>query len=179
MSDEPQPSRRRWRHQRIAQVALFVTVPGLLLGTTSITAAYSAGWMAAPAAVECRPVVVPAPPRGSFAITVLNATGRDGVAGRVAAALEKRGFEIDATGNAPESWYVTRSAVIHHGPAGLDQALLTAAQLPGATLFADERTGTSVDVVVGLGYAGALTDAVAARDPRGSVPQVTVSRPCR
>ena len=41
---------------------------------------------------------------------------------------------------------------MHHGPAGLDQALLTASQIPGAKLFADSRKGTSVDVVVGLAY---------------------------
>jgi hypothetical protein len=41
---------------------------------------------------------------------------------------------------------------VHHGPKGLDQALLTASQIPGAKLFEDGRAGTSVDLVVGLGY---------------------------
>ena len=142
-----------WRKHRLRQVMLFVTIPGVLLGTASMTAAYSAGWMTpAPPKPACTPVVVPAPARGSFTVNVMNATGRNGVAGQVAAGLGKRKFEIRGISNAPESWYVTQPAVVHHGPAGLDQALLTASQIPGAKLFADSRKGTSVDVVVGLGY---------------------------
>ncbi|SDP65382.1 LytR cell envelope-related transcriptional attenuator [Pedococcus dokdonensis] len=144
-----------WRKHRLRQVMLFVTIPGVLLGTASMTAAYSAGWMTpAPPKPACTPVVVPAPARGSFTVNVMNATGRNGVAGQVAAGLGKRKFEIRGISNAPESWYVTQPAVVHHGPAGLDQALLTASQIPGAKLFADSRKGTSVDVVVGLAYTG-------------------------
>jgi hypothetical protein len=83
---------------------------------------------------------------------VLNATGRDGLATRVAAGLTRRGFKVGSIGNAPDSWTVTASAVVHHGPAGLDQAVLAASQIRGARLFDDGRPGTGVDVVVGLGY---------------------------
>lgn len=142
-----------WRKHRLRQVMLFVTIPGVLLGTASMTAAYSAGWMTPPPPKPaCNPVVVPAPARGSFTVNVMNATGRNGVAGQVAAGLGKRTFTIGGISNAPESWYVTQPAVVHHGPAGLDQALLVASQIQGAKLFADSRKGTSVDVVVGLAY---------------------------
>jgi LytR cell envelope-related transcriptional attenuator len=142
-----------WRKHRLRQVVLFVTIPGVLLGTASMTAAYSAGWMTPPPPKPaCNPVVVPAPARGSFTVNVMNATGRNGVAGNVAAGLGKRKFTIGGISNAPESWYVTQTAVVHHGPAGLDQALLVASQIPGAKLFADSRKGSSVDVVVGLAY---------------------------
>jgi hypothetical protein len=142
-----------WRKHRLRQIMLFVTIPGVLLGTASITAAYSSGLMT-PAAPKptCRPTVVPAPARGSFVVNVMNATGRQGVAGTVAAGYAKRAFKVGGISNAPDSWYVTQTAVVHHGPAGLDQALLTASQVPGAKLFEDARKGTSVDVVVGLGY---------------------------
>jgi hypothetical protein len=127
MKDENLTPRQLWRKHRMRQVMLFVTIPGVLLGTASITAAYSAGWMTPPAPKpSCSPVVVPAPARGSFTVGGIS--------------------------NAPESWYVTQPAVVHHGPDGLDQALLTASQIPGARLFADSRKGTSVDVVVGLAY---------------------------
>jgi hypothetical protein len=153
MKDENLTPTQLWRKHRLRQVMLFVTIPGVLLGTASITAAYSAGWMtAAPPKPACNPVVVPAPTRASFTVNVMNATGRDGVAGQVAAGLVKRKFTVGGISNAPESWYVTQSAVIHHGPQGLDQALLTASQIPGAKLFADSRSGTSVDVVIGLAY---------------------------
>jgi hypothetical protein len=162
---------------------LFVTVPGVLLGTASMTAAYSAGLMSADRPTPaCRPVVAPAPARASFTVNVMNATGRNGIAAQVAAGLTRRGFAVDGISNAPESWFVTRTAVVHHGPAGLDQALLTASQVPGAKLFADERRGTSVDVVVGLGFED-LGPVPAVVPPAGSsagqpAPVVTVTRPC-
>ena len=153
MKDEDLTPTQLWRKHRLRQMMLFVTIPGVLLGTASITAAYSAGWMSPPAPKPaCSPVVVPAPARGSFTVNVLNATGRKGVAAEVATGLAKRKFAIGGISNAPDSWYVTQPAVVHHGPKGLDQALLTASQIPGAKLFADSRTDTSVDVVVGLGY---------------------------
>ena len=153
MKDEDLTPTQLWRKHRLRQVMLFVTIPGVLLGTASITAAYSAGWMSPPPPKPaCSPVVVPAPARASFTVNVMNATGRQGVAAEVAIGLRKRTFTVGGISNAPDSWYVTQTAVVHHGPKGLDQALLTASQIPGAKLFADTRTGTSVDVVVGLGY---------------------------
>ena len=153
MKDEDLTPTQLWRKHRLRQVMLFVTIPGVLLGTASITAAYSAGWMSPPPPKPaCTPVVVPAPARASFTVNVMNATGRQGVAAEVAVGLAKRKFTVGGISNAPESWYVTQTAVVHHGPKGLDEALLTSSQIPGAKLFADTRTGTSVDVVVGLGY---------------------------
>lgn len=154
MQDEDLTASQLWRKHRLRQVMLFVTIPGVLLGTASMTAAYSSGWMTPDDTVKptCRPQVVPAPARGSFTVNVMNATGRDGVAGQVAVGLGKRKFTVGGISNAPDSWYVTASAVVHHGPQGLDQALLTASQIPGAKLFKDVRSGTNVDVVVGLGF---------------------------
>ena len=161
---------------------LFVTVPGVLMGTASMTAAYSAGWMTSTTTQPtCTPVVVPAPARASFTVNVMNATGRNGVAGLVASGLAKRKFTVGGISNAPESWYVTQSAVVHHGPDGLDQALLTASQIPGAKLFADSRKGTSVDVVVGLGYQslGPIPPEVApASSGAAARTVVTITRPC-
>jgi hypothetical protein len=112
----------------------------------------------------------------------MNATGRTGVAAQVAAGLAKRRFSVEGISNAPESWYVTQSAVVHHGPDGLDQALLTASQIPGAKLFGDSRKGTSVDVVVGLGFEelGPAPAAGHAAGPGGSSAstEVTITRPC-
>jgi hypothetical protein len=155
MKDENLTPTQLWRKHRLRQIMLFVTIPGVLVGTASITAAYSAGWMSPPATKPaCSPVIVPAPARGSFTVNVMNATGHQGVAAEVATGLAKRKFTIGGISNAPDSWYVTQTAVVHHGPKGLDQALLTASQIPGAKLFADSRANSSVDVVVGLGYKG-------------------------
>ena len=183
MKDEDLTPGQLWRKHRMRQVMLFVTIPGVLLGTASITAAYSAGWMSPPPPKPaCNPVVVPAPARTSFTVNVMNATGRNGVAGMVASGLAKRKFTVGGISNAPESWYVTQPAVVHHGLQGLDQALLTASQIPGATLFADSRAGTSVDVVIGLGYR-ALGPVPSEAEPASTAGAaagtvVTVTRPC-
>ena len=183
MNDEDLTQPTVWRKHRIRQVLLFVTIPGVLLGAASITAAYSSGLMTPPKPkATCQPTVVPAPKRGSFTVNVMNATGRDGVAAQVAAGLGKRKFTVGGISNAPESWYVTQSAVVHHGPDGLDQALLTASQIPGAKLFGDSRKGTSVDVVVGLGFQqlGPVPTAVQTAAAGGSPAstEVTITRPC-
>jgi hypothetical protein len=155
MKGEELTPTQRWRRHRLRQIMLFVTVPGVLLGTASMTAAYSAGLMKPRAPLPtCSPTVVPAPRVGSFTVNVMNASGVDGLAARVAADYAKRKYAVRDIRNAPESWYVTQTAVVHHGPKGLDQALLTASQIPGAKTFEDIRGGTSVDVVVGMGFQG-------------------------
>ena len=153
MNDQDLTEPKVWRKHRIRQVLLFVTIPGVLLGAASITAAYSSGLMTPPKPkATCQPTIVPAPKRGSFTVNVMNATGKNGVASDVAAALAKRKFTIGGISNAPDSWYVTPSAVVHYGPKGLDQALLVSAEIAGSKLFQDTRSNTTVDVVVGLGY---------------------------
>src|SRR5690348_13541477 len=100
--DDPRSPGELWRRHRLRQVMLFVTVPGVLLGTASMTAAYSAGWMTAPPPTPgCRPVVAPAPDRASFTVNVMNATGRTGVAAQVAAGLTRRKFAVGGISNAP------------------------------------------------------------------------------
>ena len=60
-SDDDRPATEVWRKHRLRQILLFVTVPGVLLGTASITAAYSAGLMPPPKPKPaCTPQVVPA-----------------------------------------------------------------------------------------------------------------------
>lgn len=157
MSSENLTPMQAWRRKKLRRMLLFVTIPGVLLGTASITAAYSTGLMSPPPPKpSCTPTVVAAPARNSFTVNVMNATGRQGEAAKVAAALGKRGFKVYGISNAPGEWYVTQPAVIHHGPKGLDQALLTQTQFPGAKLFEDSRRDTSVDVVVGLGFKGEM-----------------------
>ena len=66
MKDENLSPTQVWRKHRLRQIMLFVTIPGVLLGTASITAAYSSGLMSpAPPKPACTPTVVPAPARAS------------------------------------------------------------------------------------------------------------------
>jgi hypothetical protein len=49
MNDEKLTPTQAWRKHRLRQILLFVTIPGVLLGTASITAAYSSRQGAPPA----------------------------------------------------------------------------------------------------------------------------------
>jgi hypothetical protein len=154
MGDQELTPEQRRRKHHLRKILIFVTLPGVLLGTATVSTAYTRGWLTpAPPEPACQPQVVPAPARASFVVNVLNATGKDGMAASVAKGLSQRKFTVGGISNAPETWYVTQPAVIHYGPGSLDRALLLQQQIPGSELFEDEgRANKSVDVVVGLGY---------------------------
>lgn len=139
-----------WRRYQFRHLAAFITIPALLLGTASIAAAYGSGLMTTdqPAPV-CQPLVVPAPALGSFKVTVLNASGQDGVGHVVSRDLSRRGFVVGDVSTAPRTLYVKAPARIYHGKAGLDQALLAAQTIAGAELENDGRAGSSIAFVIG------------------------------
>lgn len=153
VKDEAQASRsfrvRQWR-----RAAVLVTLPGLVLGTGSIAAAFGVGLFDHSGKPACQPVRVLAPARSSFALTVLNSAETPGEAAKVARDLTKRGFDVVSYSNSPEGVYIKRSAMVYHGPEGSDQALLVAAQIPGSRVYDDGRAGESVEVVLGYGFTG-------------------------
>ncbi len=144
---------QRYRHHQVRQILALVTVPGLLFGSASIAMAYGSGLMSkGPAPRACTPTVVDAPARGSFDLSVQNATGEGGLATEVARGLTQRHFRVVDASTAPEDLYVASAGVIYHGSAGLDQALLVQKIVPGSRLFDDGRKGTGVTLVVGSGF---------------------------
>ncbi|XVX20839.1 LytR C-terminal domain-containing protein [Actinomycetota bacterium] len=151
-NDREQQTPNPWRKGRMRQVAVFVTLPALIFGTATVSAAYSAGLLAPREAASCQPTLVRAPARSSFTVKVLNATGVDGVATTTGRELKHRGYRVTEATNAPESLLVREPGLIYHGPDGLDAALLVASQIPGATLSNDGRAGKSVDLALGLAY---------------------------
>lgn len=144
-----------WRRHQIRRLVVLVTLPGVLLGTASIAAAYGSGLMSHEAPT-CDPTVVPAPARPSFDITVMNASGINGAATTVGRELTRRGFTVVDASTAPRELYVNKPASIYHGEKGLDQALLAAQQISGAELYGDGRSGTSISFVLGAGFAELL-----------------------
>lgn len=146
--------RRDYRGRQRRRMVMLLTLPGLLLGSVSVTAAYSAGLLSRKPAVTCAPKVVPAPARDSFAIKIQNSNETPGEGARVAKDLTKRGFVVSGVSNAPDTVYVKRAALVYHGPKGLDQALLVAAQIPGARVWNDGRAGSGVELVIGYGFNG-------------------------
>ena len=85
-------------------------------------------------------------------LNVYNGGARAGSAGRVAEALEKRGFNIDKIANEPKGDKV--DVVVLRGAAvDAPEVLLVQGQLnQKAQLVADGRTDHTVDLVIGAGF---------------------------
>lgn len=150
--DELDPAaRRELARRRRRRAVMFLTLPGLVLGTATVATAYSLDLIGSPAPV-CVPDRVEAPKRDSFAITLLNSNDTSGLAGSVSRELEERGFEVATVGNADDKTYVKGSATIYYGPDGRDNALLLQQQVPGSQLWSDGRSGGDVQMVLGYGY---------------------------
>jgi hypothetical protein len=144
---------QRVRRHKLRQLGALVVLPGVVLGTASLSAALGGGlFTKSPPPPPCPPTVVTAPARSSFDLKVLNATGESGRATLVGKELAKRRFHVVEMSSAPENLYVRTAGIIHHGPAGLDQALLVQKQFPDARLFDDGRKGTGVSLVIGSGF---------------------------
>lgn len=141
-----------YRRQRRRRLLLFITLPGLILGTATVATAYGTGLLGSSDTTTCAPVSAPAPERDSFEIKLLNSSDTSGLATDVARDLELRDFDIESVGNADGSVYVKGAATIYHGKDGLDNALLLQKQIPGAKLWDDARSGDSVQLVLGYGY---------------------------
>ncbi|WP_370890922.1 LytR C-terminal domain-containing protein [Janibacter sp. GXQ6167] len=143
---EAEQYRRRWW----VRVALFVSLPGLILGTLTVATAYGSSVLRG--GETCQPIVLSAPARSDVRVRVLNANDTDGVASAVARTLKERGFTVTDVDNADDRTYVRGVATIYYGSAGLDHALLLQRQVPGARLWSDGRDGSSVTLVLGYGY---------------------------
>jgi hypothetical protein len=143
------------RHRQLRRAIAFVCLPGVVLGLALAVGAFTAG------AFDHRPAddvaLVTVPMRGSFAVRVLNGSGRNGLARNAASALRDEGFHITVVGNAPERTWHDHAAVIWHGQDGRDQARLVADQIPGSLLMEDQRLGTGVEVILGTAYLGVIT----------------------
>lgn len=141
-----------FRRQRRRRLLLFVTLPGLILGTATVATAYGTGLLGPDESTECTPVSAPAPERDSFEIKLLNSSDTSGLGNDIGRELELRDFDIESVGNADSSVYVKGAATIYHGEDGRDNALLLQKQIPGSQLWDDARGGDSVQLVLGYGF---------------------------
>lgn len=139
------------RRRRRRRAVLFVTLPGIVLGTATVATAYGVNLLGKPEVV-CVPERVVGPDRDSFKIKLQNSNDTAGLAGNVAGTLEDRGFVISDVSNADDRVYVKGAATIYHGKDGRDSALLVQQQIPGSKLWFDGRQGKDVNVILGYGY---------------------------
>ncbi|SNC65628.1 LytR cell envelope-related transcriptional attenuator [Kytococcus aerolatus] len=101
----------------------------------------------------------PAAPADQVRMNVYNTTAEPGLADRAARQMRKRDFTVRKVGNDPErKWYPEDTAIIRHGLRSEPVARTVAAQVPGARLVNDDRTGLSVDLVLGGKYTWATKD---------------------
>lgn len=148
--------RRGARRGAWRQFVLFVTLPGLLLGSAGVAGAFGVGLFGTKVPAGCTPELVFAPPRDSFVVSIQNSNETAGEGSTVAKSLARRGFAIGSVSNSPEGVYIKRAALVYHGPEGLDEALLLVKQIPGARAWNDGRAGRGVEVVLGYGFKGLI-----------------------
>jgi LCP family protein required for cell wall assembly len=93
--------------------------------------------------------VAPGPAPGQVTVDVLNASGRDGLAGRVGQTLTELGFRVDAVGNTDQS----SQTVVRHSPELTAEAALLASTVPAASLQPGPDTSTGVlELVLGTAF---------------------------
>lgn len=99
---------------------------------------------------SCRPFDPKVATPANTTVNVYNATKKDGLAGRTAAALRTRGFTIGEVSNDPLKRTIKGPAEIRFGPAGKSRvALILPISGKGATQLGDKRKDATIDLVLG------------------------------
>lgn len=101
----------------------------------------------------CPTEVVNFPANEDVAVNVYNSTDQGGLAGSVADQLRERGYEVGEVGNRSLN-NNSVTAVVVSGPGGLASALNLQRTIVNTEYLQDERTGETVDVVLGRAFAG-------------------------
>ena len=144
---------RRRRRRRATITLTFVSLA--MIGTFAYAAAYFQGWVAfGTPPIVTSPACQPAAPAkaltpGAVTINVYNATSRGGLAASVAKSLRRQGFKVHTIANDPLGKNVAGIGEVRHGQLGAAGATLTALTLPGAAVVLDDRTDSTVDIVLG------------------------------
>jgi hypothetical protein len=111
-----------------------------------------------------KPKALPQP--AQVTMNVFNATTRGGLAKSTADQLAGRGFKVAKFANAPDPYNakVTQPALLLAGPAGEAAAREAGTQVPGSMVRIDpHRKGSTVDFMIGNGFAKLATPTQAAR----------------
>jgi hypothetical protein len=90
-------------------------------------------------------------------INVLNGSKRVGLATITAEIMGERGFQVGEITNFDE-YVVEASAEIHYGESAKDQAYLISLYVDGAVLVLDDRTDSTVDLIVGQNFRALQTN---------------------
>ena len=159
-SDDPVRARLAARRRRLHNSVLGVLAFLLLLAVVLAQGLIS-GWVRLPAEAPATAQAGPVDecPAGPFpyldpttvTVNVYNSTAAPGLAGTVAGELEARGFHIGTVGNSSVN-RAGMTALVLSGSSGFAAAYTLQQHLPGTQYVHDDRTDSSVDVVIGSGY---------------------------
>ncbi len=153
-------ARRRRRTTALVLTGLAI----LLFVVLAYAVAYYQGWVGGSdeGTTDSAQISTSAPSIQASEVTVnvYNAKGEPGLAGRIAAELEERDFDVDTIDNDPEQATIEHSADIRHGPEGLEAAEFMQQSVPGSKLLPDEREAATIDLVLGKEFE-ALSEAPA------------------
>jgi hypothetical protein len=108
-----------------------------------------------------------APKPADITVNVYNATDRDGLAGKTAAEVRERGFDVATITNDPLQRTVPGPAEVRYGKAGAAKAKVVLRLVKGAKPVRDARTDASVDLVVGEKFTALVKPAKPAPAPAG------------
>lgn len=109
-------------------------------------------------------------------LNVYNAGKISGLADRTADLLRQRGFTIAKVGNSPYDAKI-KTVEVRGRHKDAPEVLLVGEQLSGETRRGDERTDTSVDVILGSEYAGLVSKAPKAMEVDTRVPVCVTMTP--
>lgn len=145
-------NQRRRRHATVISLLILLLL-GVLVGAWQVLRGNweIPGWEAAAPPVPLACPVEPATFSQASTVNVYNGTSLAGLAGKVANAIEDRGFTIGTVGNR----YLgnqQRVGVVISGPQGHDTALAVQRTIEGTQFQPDEREDDSVDLVLGVRY---------------------------
>ncbi|MGO4384680.1 LytR C-terminal domain-containing protein [Specibacter sp. RAF43] len=103
-------------------------------------------------AVTCPAEKLDYPANKAITVNVFNGGSTEGMAGKVAAELKKRGYKVGTVANAKVEY--TTGAVVVSGPGGHAAAFNLQRNVLHPEYVQDDRTGPSVDVILTGEYAG-------------------------
>jgi hypothetical protein len=104
---------------------------------------------AAAPTTTCTNTAAATPKPSTTTVNVYNATQRNGLAGKTASEVRKRGFKVATVSNDPLQKKVAGAAEVRFGKAGAQASKLVLELVKGARAVQDGRTDASVDLVLG------------------------------
>ena len=130
--------------------------PGKAAASGSASGAASPATALVASFAHLTPGHVPVP--STITVNVYNATDRVGLASQTAALLKKRGFVIGKIGNASAALQhkVLGTAQVTGNSAAAASMTVVGSEVVGAKPVTDLRKNTTVDLVLGNGFSGAL-----------------------